>query len=232
MRFNVKNTIIRPILDIVVPHHCFGCHKAGSIVCESCKYNIVSDSLDVCLECGLPSTSGQACAKHQRFYTKAWFAGEKTDVIDALIDSYKFYRLREGCHVIAELIDAAVPRLPDDAVVVPIPTIRKHIRQRGYDHTYLLAKEFAKKQNIRCENSIIYRKTNTQQRGKTRKERLDQASKMFGVKGVCKNNIYVLLDDVYTTGATVNYASKALKDAGAFEVWVVVASKQPNHSLV
>jgi len=159
-------------------------------------------------------------------YEKAWYVGRREDVLQQLIDVYKFKQARSAYRDLAELLSQTLPDLPKDTVIVPIPTISSHIRARGYDHMLLIAKHLARKRGLRCQ-SALYRKTNTKQRQASASQRIAQAEKTFGVRSVVKPDVpYLVLDDVYTTGATVKYASKVLLEAGAKCVWVAVIARQ------
>jgi len=159
-------------------------------------------------------------------YTRAWCVGERTEALQRLIDAYKFERAK-ACHgTLADLLVSRLPDLPPETVVVPIPTISAHIRQRGYDHTLLIARRLAKKMNLRLDPALS-RKTATKQRGASRKERIAQAKEAFALTSpILPNMPYLLIDDVVTTGSTLKYAAQLLKDAGAAEVWVGVIARQ------
>jgi predicted amidophosphoribosyltransferase len=117
--------------------------------------------------------------------------------------------------------------LPRNCIIVPVPTVAAHIRQRGYDHTLLIAKKLAKLQGLPLRRPL-YRVTSSKQRGENRENHRVQASKAFAARGVLDPEaIYLLIDDVITTGATLRYAAKALADAGAREIWAGIIARQP-----
>lgn len=104
------------------------------------------------------------------------------------------------------------------AVVIPLPTISRHIRQRGLDHTKMIAEELAKKKGFNCE-SLLKRRSEFVQVGATREQRLKQAQEAYMINGmVDKEKIYILLDDVWTTGASMRAAYSEMKKAGAVNV--------------
>ena len=102
-----------------------------------------------------------------------------------------------------------------------------HVRQRGYDHTLLLARQLAKDRTLSVERPLR-RYTTAVQRGANRKTREKQASEAFEVRGALTGDVpYLLVDDVVTTGATLIHATRAMKAAGATTVWAVAAARQP-----
>lgn len=215
------------LLQIIAPHLCFGCQKTGALLCHNCKYNIESEPFSGCISCRRAVTSNTGiCGDCKACYTRAWCVGERTETLARLIDGYKFHRARAGYRVLAELLDARLPQLPPETIVVPVPTIASHIRQRGYDHTLLVARELAKKRRLAL-NTSLQRATTTVQLGSSRQDRLRQAKEAFMVKGSLKDRPHLLIDDVITTGATVDEAAKRLRHAGVPEVWLGVVARQP-----
>ena len=165
------------------------------------------------------------CSNCTTPYSRAWCVGERRDALERLIDSHKFEHLKDAYESFASLLDDIVPALPSGVTVVPVPTISAHIRQRGYDHTALLARRFARLRS--CEYaSPLERRTNHVQRGGTKRERQDQAKDAFASTPLL-GGVYLLIDDVFTTGATVASAAAELRRAGATDVWVAVIARQP-----
>jgi ComF family protein len=153
--------------------------------------------------------------------------GERSGETRGLIDGYKFERQRAAHRPLADLLLQCIDQLPEDTVIVPVPTIAPHIRLRGYDHMYLIARYFARKRGLElC--SVLHRTTTTRQRGASRAQRMLQAQKAFEVRrDLDPDKHYLLIDDVITTGSTLAYASQALLDAGAGHVWVAAIARQP-----
>jgi ComF family protein len=218
--------MFQKLSSLIAPHYCCSCGQIGRSLCDYCKYNIINELPGVCIICARPTPSSQAlCTTCNAPYTRAWCAGEKSAELEKLIERYKFHRDKTSVAIVAELLVNATPALPTDCVVTWVPTIRRHVRLRGYDHARELAVLFARHKGVPVEASLI-RAANSVQRGASKRVRQLQAQKAFSAPLV-KNQIYVLIDDVYTTGATVRYASQRLLEAGAREVWVVVAARQP-----
>lgn len=220
--------MIDDLLQIIAPHHCCGCDKIGTLLCDNCKYDIVSEPLETCVACGkgLASKTG-ICASCRVPYDRAWCIGERHDTLQRLIGNYKFTNARAAYRPLARLLDEQLPVLPESVRIVPVPTVASHIRERGYDHMLLIARELGRLRALPVE-ALITRQTATKQRDATRRQRIVQAKQAFiCTRPLDEEAIYLLLDDVVTTGATVKYAAHALVDAGAKTVWVAAISRQP-----
>lgn len=218
--------MLERILEVVAPHYCCSCDRVGKILCEYCKYDIVSEHYEQCLVCRGVTSGGEAlCKQHTLPYSRAWCVGERSEALQKLINSYKFERAQYAYRSLAELIAAMLPKLPSDVTIVPVPTIAKHVRQRGYDHTQLLARELARLCQVEYRQPIK-RLTGASQLGKGRRDRRAQAQQAFGCDPVAPG-VYLLIDDIFTTGSTIEFAAKALIAAGASEVWVAIIARQP-----
>ena len=214
------------LLSFIAPHHCCSCDKIGGLLCDNCLNYIKDETKMVCLVCHRPTANMWLCKTCRVPYERAWAVGDREGVLQRLIGLYKFERAREGYKILGELLLATLPELPANTIVVPMPTVSGHIRERGYDHMLLIAKYVAKKRNLKLQQLLI-RKSNTKQRQSNAKQRETQAKQAFEVRGKLIDDApYLLLDDVITTGATLKYASKAMADAGARHVWVVVVARQ------
>jgi predicted amidophosphoribosyltransferase len=166
----------------------------------------------VCENCSVP-------------FSRAWCVGVRDGSLQRLVGLYKFQNAYAARYDIVDLLDARIDSLPLNTIVIPVPTIRRHIRERGYDHVWEVAKLFAKRRGLKL-STALQRSGTTKQRGMDRVTRDAQAKHAFVVNGVLDPVPYLLIDDVVTTGATVQYAAKALIDAGASAVWVGVVCRQ------
>lgn len=216
------------LMSFIAPHHCCGCGVVGTVLCESCKYNILDDPFVGCISCGagLSGPSG-ICKRCTVPYTRGWCVADRRSTVRNLTGHYKFNNARSAHKELADLLNDRLPILPSNTVVVPIPTVSSHIRERGYDHMLLVARRFSRLRSLPLE-TVLQRKTKTKQRDATAQRRDEQARDAFYCsKMLDTSRVYLVLDDVITTGATVKYASKALVDAGAKEVWAASISRQP-----
>jgi ComF family protein len=218
--------MVDDLLAIIAPHLCYGCGKTGSQLCHYCKYDIINDKNEACLTCLGLSAGGRICGRCDVAYERGWFVGFREGPLKDLIDAYKFQRARSGYTVLADLLNSSLPDLPARTVIVPVPTVSSHIRERGYDHMMLIAKKFDKLRHLPVQ-PLVKRLTNITQHDLDATERERAAREAFTVEAKLDPKItYLLLDDVMTTGATVNYAARALRNAGAEHIFVAVVARQ------
>jgi len=218
--------MIDRLLELVAPHHCFGCGKIGTVLCAVCKYDIIEDAYSGCLVCAAPSLSG-VCSMCKTTYQKAWCVGNREGVLEQLINAYKFERVKRAAVELGALLDEALPVLPPETIIVPVPTVHSHIRVRGYDHALLLAQEFAKRRKLQVK-PLVQRSTATSQRGLNKRARMKEAKQAFYCQTIPDATVpYLVIDDIVTTNATLRYAAGALQDAGANTVWAGVVARQP-----
>ena len=215
------------LVNLLAPHYCCSCGEIGAVLCDRCNYDITCEPYEACILChNIAKPTENLCNSCSAAFSHAWVVGSRTDVLKKAIDDYKFERVRAAYKVFAGLFDETLPNLPPDIVVVPIPTIAKHVRMRGYDHMRLVAREFARVRKL-TYSPCLYRATSTMQRGASRAVRREQAEVAFAARDVHSSARYLIVDDVSTTGATLEYATRVLLRAGAREVWVAVVATQP-----
>lgn len=225
---NVKNTMIEALLQKVAPHPCFGCGKMGTPLCDNCKYNISSEPFSGCILCGDVDPEG-ICAQHDVPICKAWVASERLTVLKRVIDAYKFEHVKAASNSLTDLLDSRLPLLPKNTVIVPIPTVSSHIRQRGYDHIDILTRLLAKRREFPV-GYLLERSSNATQHHLNKSERQQEASSAFQITKDVKidpDTPLLIVDDIITTGSTISSAAAVLANAGAKTIFVAALAYQP-----
>lgn len=223
---NVKNTMVDKVLEIIAPHLCSGCQKVGLPLYDHCKYDIIETPFEACLLCFEPTSVG-ICIEHNKSYKNAWVVGERTGTLQRLIGGFKFQNMKSAAQSLAKLLDERLPSLPAHTIVVPVPTTASHIRERGYDHLLLIARYFAQYRQLAL-SPVLKRASTTTQHTANRQTRLMQAKSAFRLeRSIDPDSPYLLLDDIITTGSTIDEASRLLSLGGAKTVWVGALARQP-----
>ena len=222
MRFIVKNTTFLSPLALLLPHSCRGCGAIGEAVCECCKKDIILKHENYCPNCKEINPTGKC--KNCKKLPPIFVINERKSLVGDLIHDYKYNSNRSLARPLAEILNETLPIIEGEVVIVPLPTINRHIRERSFDHTFLLAKKLAKIRDYRVEK-VLLRNKNTVQVGTDEKTRIKQASEAFRINEnieVKSDKTYILLDDVWTTGASMKVAIKKLREAGAKKIIVSI----------
>lgn len=132
--------------------------------------------------------------------------------------------MRLCASLFAELLYDMYGYFAKDRIVSPLPTISKHIRSRGFDHTARLARSVARRCGGEYGESLV-RKGDTVQVGASAELRKKQAALAYTAKNGLKKGSYLLIDDVWTTGSSMKSACVELKKVGIQEIAIVVLAK-------
>lgn len=250
--YRVKITIEKFILDMVLPNRCVRCQREGGIFCDRCKKYIsiinpgyvMNDvyGFEKLLVAGLKEGWFERMVRDFKYKGRrdyGEFLAEKLgevifgEVKRGVLCDGSSDESGDGSVEVSRMMNAET-RENRKIVLVPLPTIRKHIRERGFDHTLRLCFELENFLQKRLDDfgisveyqSLLVRKNKTVQVGKEKKERVKQAEKAYGIReGVEIENktLYILVDDVTTTGASLAAAKKILQ---ADRVWAAVLMKE------
>lgn len=220
------NQSIWKILDLIFPPSCPGCGLIGERFCFDCLREIKTIDKDFCLKCGMvidnyfyhELTTCEAQFEHLLMIRSFSLY---MPPISMAIKKFKYHRDIGIADILANLlVELYNKNKMDIDMVIPVPLNPKRIKERGYNQSYLLAFPFSMKINKPINKQALRRSKETRpQVGLNRHERLLNVSEAFvadpqQVKG---KNI-LLIDDVTTTGATLEACASALKLAGANDI--------------
>lgn len=250
--YRVKITIEKFILDMVLPNRCVRCQRGGGIFCDRCKKYIsiinpgyvMNDmyGFEKLLVAGLKEGWFERLVRDFKYRGRrdyGEFLAEKlgevifNEVKRMKLDDRSSGKLSEIPVEVSRMMNAEIQEIRK-IILVPLPTIRKHIRERGFDHTLRLCFELENFLQKRLEKlgmkveyeDLLVRKNKTVQVDKEKKERMKQAEKAYGIRDGVKiesKTLYILVDDVTTTGASLAAAKKILQ---ADQVWAAVLMKE------
>jgi len=184
--YKIKNCL----LDILFPKKCVGCGKQGKYVCEKCELYIV-DALQ------LPG------------FTALW---EYNGIIKELIHRIKF---NGEYDIIKELVGKKDFEIAEDATITYVPMHIKKQKKRGFNQAEIIAREIGKKVNRPVVKMLERTKKTSDQAKLDKTARLENVRNAFQicVKPGFTQNV-LLIDDVYTSGATMQECSKVLRKSG------------------
>lgn len=205
-------------LSVIAPMQCIGCNKEGFLVCAWCRPDLIDRVPQRCIGCMQQAVDARTCRKCRQAYqfpAHVWIRAVYDGPVKSLLYKLKFGRGVSAASPIADFLVEALPYLPRQTVLVPVPTAPKRVRQRGYDQATLIAKNIAKMTGT-SHMALLERTSSSRQVGAPRSVRKKQLVSAFVVKDkkITKNTPIVLVDDIYTTGGTLIAATIALRKAG------------------
>lgn len=219
------------IISLLYPRHCPVCDevvpRVGMYICPACKNKLEYVQGAICIKCGKQvSEQEEMCIDCK----------ENTHFFDRGVALYKYPCVRQGIYRMKykgrkEYLDfysqEVVERLgeqlrlwnPDAIIGVPLHKARE--RKRGYNQAEILASQIGDKMGIPFEKKMVLRQKNTlPQKGLDAFQRQNNLKKAFIIsQNVVKLNTIVIIDDIYTTGSTMDAVASILKASGVQKVY-------------
>lgn len=218
------------LVSIYAPFCCIGCGVEGDrLLCGACAETIPAVP-PRCYRCRARTLQYDVCrvCRKQTSLRRVVATVVYDELPKALLQRAKYERARRGLVEIAALMRPQLAYLGDDVLLVPVPTATTRVRERGYDQAVLLARELSRLSGLR-HVSLLSRLGQAHQVGSSRAERLRHLDGAFRIRRPqdVEGAHIVLIDDVCTTGATLEAAARTLRKAGAKQVDALVFA-QPN----
>ena len=226
-------------LNALFPPQCMACNalvKSHGTVCQECfgQLHFITDPM--CDHCGFPfeydlgddALCGE-CIDVLPPYDSAYSAIVFDDTSKVLLHKLKFEDQIHLARIFADWLLSHMPQVDAD-MVIPVPLSRKRLFSRRYNQSALVAKQLAKRLEIPYQPTMLRRiRHTTPQTGLTRLQRADNVHGAFAVSHLAGEHLagknVLLLDDVMTTGATIEACTDTIKKAGAESVHVVTLAR-------
>ncbi len=222
------------VADLLFPPICAGCGHAGQHFCDRCAQAVVPIPQPCCPRCGQPQASPDKCAPCRALVDDpvvwARAAAIYAPPLRAAIHALKYESQPQlapslGRYLVAALGDPVWQPLALDAVV-PVPLHAERLAMRGYNQSELLAAHLCHATGLTLESGWLERRRDTRpQVGLTRAERQVNVHDSFAAHPAVAGKRLLLIDDVYTTGATLRACAQAARVAGATAVYALTLAR-------
>ncbi|NLG87510.1 MAG: ComF family protein [Firmicutes bacterium] len=231
-------------LDLLFPGAVF-CASCGTklktaerYICTDCLEQITLVKEPVCLKCNRPLTRPgycRECRVRPRSFARAWSAAVYKGALRQCLHRFKYSHGAYLAPFLGELLAnhlEKVDNLPPQLLVIPVPLDSQRLKERGFNQAQLLAEEVARLWGWPLDTKILRRvRATLPQADLKAADRWRNVEGAFAASRRLMGKQILLVDDIYTTGATAEAASQALKDAGASAVYiatVAIASSHPH----
>ncbi len=213
-------------------------HVTASYFCEACRKGLAPIASPFCSKCGLPFISREGedhtcseCLVEEKYFRRARAFGVYDGSLMDAIHRFKYAKRASFARPLSALVRVTFFRFWDVNsihLIVPVPLHMKRLRERGFNQSFLLIRRWARQEGLPFDGLTLSRSRWTEpQTALSRKERHKNIKGAFAVKDPEKivGQKILLVDDVYTTGSTVNECARVLMEAGAKFVDVLTLAR-------
>ncbi len=225
-------------VDWIYPPVCAGCGSPGEIWCTACQKSIQEIIDNICDRCGYPGTyeSGKCpgCDKHNPQYTKIRSCGVYQGPLKEAIHALKYQDNLALGFTLSEMLAKKLKKEKWDIdLIVPVPLSMVRQKERGYNQAALLAHPLAERMGVKYDSkSLIRKKATESQVHLSAEERSRNMSDAFSAKPeVWKGQSVLIIDDVITTGSTINECARTILEGGAEAVFGLSIARAILHDI-
>lgn len=219
------------LLDLLFPPRCAGCGRRGRWLCAECLAQVERIRPPICPICGEAAPDAAHCPRRARhpqlldgLRSAAWYTGP----LRVAIHRFKYRGQRVlAAPLAAILLEAWRHDPPPAGLLIPVPLHPSRARQRGYNQSMLLAGEVGRALALPVDATHLVRiRATPPQVGLTAAQRLANVEGAFRYRGPSLAGRSVcLIDDLCTTGATLEACASALREAGATSIWAYTLAR-------
>ena len=215
------------LLDLVFPRSCVVCGFDGAVLCEPCEGRLERLGSPCCDRCGAPTAwpveRCRECSGRRIGFARARSAVAYDDSAKRLVGAWKERGQRTLAEVAADLVEGVVAR-PEADTITFVPADHDRLLRRGHNPARRLAESLGDRWQLPVVPLLRRAPGRAPQKGLTLVERRRNVRGAFSPAGAVPSAV-VLVDDVYTSGATVSAAASALRKGGARRVEVVTFAR-------
>ena len=211
------------LLNTIYPLKCLGCKKPEILICPQCSQKLIS-------------LSNQPICRQTTYFKKIIIALDyKKHLVKNVIQAFKYPPyIKSLKKILGSTLITAIQKFPNDIsylrknnfVLISVPLSQLKLAQRGFNQSKLIAEELSQKLSLKYQPQLLKKIKNTKsQTNLSAEQRKTNVKNTFRLSGHdCPSHI-ILVDDIYTTGATLQESARTLRQAGAKEIWAFVLAK-------
>jgi len=235
--FTGVNQVLRIIQKLLYPPRCVCCDallgRLEDGCCPQCDARLPRILGPVCMKCGKPVVSNEKeycddCRKYAHIFDRGIAAFTYTGSLRRSVYRMKRQNRRDYLSFYAKEMTGVLQTVLSvwrPEILIPVPMHRRKKRCRGYNQAELLAEEISRLTGIRAEKNVLRcTRMHSEQKMLSRKDRRKNLKGCFAVSEECQKQFarVLLVDDVYTTGSTLDEIADVLKRAGVKQIFFVV----------
>lgn len=216
------------ILDLIFPHRCPVCDEilCSEIIHDKCLKKLKYIEDDCCIKCGKYISVGELCddcKKINHNFDKNFSVFIYNGKLKESIGRFKYSKRQEYANFFGvEMSKKLVQMNIDVEVIVPIPIHKSRLLKRGYNQAELLASKISEVLGIPMDKKLLKRIKNTKPlKDLSKQGRLEVMKEAISVDNCKKYDTILLVDDIYTTGTTLDVCSSILKEKGTKKVYAI-----------
>ena len=221
------------IWDIIFPKKCIGCKKEGGYLCEDCLSLIEINPYRYCLCENLEKKEKCENCKNRNLDKILSAASFNNKIVKEAIHKFKYGYIKEMARPLAFLVLTHLHlinvEIDKNFAIVPAPLSHKKKRKRGFNQSEEIGKVIGAATGIPLFSDVLVKTKETKpQMELKRDERIKNIKDCFEIKNKekIKGKTILLLDDVYTTGSTMEECAGVLKQSGAKEIWGITVARE------
>lgn len=220
-------------LNFLFPPRCVSCGKGGAFLCRKCHNKLTYLQAPLCVRCSKPIRTGTICSKCQ---SQIWDIDGICSVfkyggaIRQAIIQFKYENIKALDDPLSHFMMEYLRKHPlSFDIIIPVPIHKRRLRERGYNQSSLLARRLSYMTRMPVVEEVLVRTKHTPSQAKS--DNVDQRRKNIRNAFKCVSHDIsgkriLLIDDVCTSGATLNSCATSLKSAGAASVWGFTLAKE------
>jgi ComF family protein len=229
--------LLSPLIDILYPPRCHLCgrflYSAGGALhpkhlCSECRAALAPVTHPLCSVCGnpFPASAGQDHLCENCLRSNPWYDLVRAPYLYSgpLMEALKRFKYKSETHLVSTFgpllasFAGGYISHPKGILTIPVPLHRRRLRERGFNQSLLLARAVSEHLGSRLDYlSLVRRKYTAPQTGLSKEKRKRNVKDAFLLvnPGGVKGGVILLVDDVFTTGHTLNECARTLKRSGA-----------------